>query len=173
MDKRQITKLWKKVESLGVIYEVKNGKVIERKLGDDDGDKVSKEIWQDKALDNGCWRFCVFYAGKLLERYTDFIGLEKDGKLIQGSFKGGFYLGGYTPYGGKNSEFYISKEYAEKALEAIRNIDYKKLLIDAINDIKKYAQNCLSLEDVCYFEDKTDDMLEFVNKIHQIKKSGE
>ena len=47
MDKRQITKLWKKLNTLGVIYEVKDGKVIERKLGDDDGDRVSREIWQD------------------------------------------------------------------------------------------------------------------------------
>ena len=173
MDKRQITKLWKKVEALGVIYEVKNGKVIERKLGDDDGDKVSKKIWQDKALDNGCWRFCVFYAGKLLERYTDFIGLDETGRLIKGGLKGGFYLGGYRAYGGKESEFYISKEYAEKSIAKSQKADYKELLVKAIKEIKKYAHNCLCSEDIDYFDEKTDEMLEFASKLYQTKKSGE
>lgn len=164
MDKKEITKLWEKIKTLGVIYETKNGKIIERKLGDYDGDKVSKEVWKEKNLDEGCWRFCVYYSGKLLERYTDFIGIDENGKLIKGSIKGGYYIGGYRPYLTSNSEFYIDKESADKAL-GNKKIDHRALLIKTIKGIKEYAHNCLHSEDIDYFDEKTEEILELVEKI--------
>lgn len=163
MDKREITKLWEKIKTLGVIYQVENGKIIERKLGDNDGDKVSKKIWREKNLDGGCWRFCVFYAGKLLTCYTDFIGIDENGKLIKGGVKGGFHLGGYTPYL-TVGEFYIDKESAEKAL-GNKEINHKALLIKIIKEIKEYAHNCLYSDDINYFDEKTEEMFELVDKI--------
>jgi hypothetical protein len=159
MRKNYLEKLWKKVNELGVIYEIKDGKVVERKLGDSDGDKVSKKIWQEKKLDGGCWRFCVFHSGKLLERYTDFIGIDENGKLINGGLKGGFYLGGYRPYLG---EFYIYKESAEKAVKSIKP---KELIIEKVNRIKEYANDCLCSEDIEFFDNITEEIMELIKSI--------
>ena len=161
MTKREITNLWKKVNELGVVFEAKDGKVIERKLGDDDGDKVSKEVWKQ----DNTWKFCVFYAGKLLCHYTDIIGIDENGKFINGKM-GGFYLGGYRPYGG---DIYIDKQSAENAVKAAGPIDPKQLIIEKVEEIKRFGHNCLDSESSDYLDSISDEILEILKSICKIK----
>jgi len=99
--------------------------------------------------------------------FIDVMGIDDNGKLILTDYtKGGFDVPNapMTIQG----DFFLTREDAEKAINPIKptkQVDTKALIIDKINNIKDYANNCLYSEDIDYFDEITDEILELIKSI--------
>ena len=96
--------------------------------------------------------------------FIDVMGIDNNGKLILTDYtKGGFDVPNAVMT--IQGDFFLTKEDAEKAVNPTKQVDAKTLIIEKINKIKDYANNCLYSEDIDYIDGITDEILELVKSI--------